>query len=140
MNNTRQTSTARIVLALDAHGGDFGVAVTIPAALDILATHPDLEILVCGIRQEVTPVLNKHVSEHGLKHCIERLSIVDATHALASDARPVAALRRGKGSSLWLALEQVANGKATACVSAGSTAAMLALGVKLQHLSIEAII
>ena len=120
-----------VVLALDAHGGDFGPAATIPAALDVLAIQPKLEILVCGIRQEIEPVLKKYSSERGLKHCFERLSIIEATHALASDARPVAALRRGKGSSLWLALEQVASGQASACVSAGSTAAMLALGVKL---------
>ena len=50
---------------------------------------------------------------------------------MTADARPVAALRRGKGSSLWLALEQVSIGRANACVSAGSTAALLALGVKL---------
>ena len=121
----------KVVLALDAHGGDFGPGVTIPAALDILAGQPNLEILLCGIREELSPVLNKYQSEPGLKHCFGRLKIMDATHALATDARPVAALRRGKGSSLWHALEQVANGQAGACVSAGSTAAMLALGVKL---------
>ena len=66
-----------------------------------------------------------------MRACFERMHIVEATHALTSDARPVAALRRGKGSSLWLALEQVSRGSANACVSAGSTAAILALGVKL---------
>jgi glycerol-3-phosphate acyltransferase PlsX len=121
----------KLVLALDAHGGDFGPGVTIPAALDILASQPLLEILLCGLRQELEPLLEKHRSERTFKHCFGRLHILDASHALAPDARPVAALRRGKGSSLWLALEQVAAGKADACVSAGSTAAMLALGVKL---------
>jgi len=120
-----------IVLALDAHGGDFGPEVTIPAALDVLAKQPGLEILLCGIQEEIAPVLNQYASESGLKHCLERLSTVNATHALASDARPVAVLRRGKGSSLWLAMEQVSSGRANACVSAGSTAAILALGVKL---------
>lgn len=121
----------RLVLALDAHGGDYGPEVTVPAALDILATQPKLEILLCGIHAELTPVLTKYRQESGLATCFERLQIINASHALASDARPVAALRRGKGSSLWLALEQVAAGKASACVSAGSTAAMLALAVKL---------
>ena len=120
-----------MVLALDAHGGDFGPDVTIPAALDVLAAQPNIEILLCGIPEEVRPVLKKYGSEHAFKHCLERLTSIAATHALASDARPVTALRRGKGSSLWLALEQVANGRASSCVSAGSTAAILALGVKL---------
>ena len=131
MNTSDKIQSGNVVLALDAHGGDFGPAVTVPAALDILAGQPKLEILLCGIPEEVAPALEKYRSERGFHGCFERLDTIDATHALASDARPVAALRRGKGSSLWLALEQVANGRANACVSAGSTAAMLALGVKL---------
>ena len=121
----------RLVLALDAHGGDFGPAVTIPAALDVLSAQPGLEILLCGIREDLDPVLDNYTTGHKLKHCMQRLSVIEATHAMASDARPVEALRRGKGSSLWLAIEHVASGDADACVSAGSTAAMLALGVKL---------
>jgi len=131
MNMSDKVFPDKIVLALDAHGGDFGPTVTIPAALEILASQPKLEILLCGIREEVAPLLQKYRSERSFEHCFDRLLSIDATHALASDARPVAALRRGKGSSLWIALEQVANGGANACVSAGSTAAMLALGVKL---------
>jgi glycerol-3-phosphate acyltransferase PlsX len=111
------------VLALDVHGGDFGVAVTIPAALDILASQANVKIILCGIKKDIEPLLTKQQPD--------RLEIVEASHALASDARPVEALRRGRGSSLWLAMELVANGRAHACVSAGSTAAMLALGVKL---------
>ena len=121
----------KVVLALDAHGGDFGPGVTVPAALDILAQQSTLEILLCGIREEIDPVLKKLKSGPHSKSGLERLHIVNATHALSPDARPLAALRRGRGSSLWLALEQVAQGNANACVSAGSTAAMLALGVKL---------
>jgi len=136
MNNPNRIIQAKpvngkVVLALDVHGGDFGPAVTVPAALDVLVTQPSLEILLCGIPAEIAPVLAKYLGEHTYKDSFKRLHTVEASHALASDARPVVALRRGQGSSLWLALEQVANGNADACVSAGSTAAMLALGVKL---------
>ena len=131
METSEMNLADKVVLALDAHGGDFGPGVTVPAALDVLLAHSDLEILLCGIRQEIEPVIAGLETEIHSKHCFERLHIINATHALSADARPVAALRRGKGSSLWLALEQVANGKANACVSAGSTAALLALGVKL---------
>lgn len=114
----------KTILALDVHGGDFGPAVTIPAALDVLASQADVEILLCGMAKDIQPELGRYASS-------DRLTIIEASHALASDARPVEALRRGRGSSLWLAMEQVASGRAQACVSAGSTAAMLALGVKL---------
>jgi len=131
MNMSDSTDPGKIVLALDAHGGDFGPGVTVPAALDILLRQTNLDIQLCGIEQDLAPVLNQYRSERQFDEAFTRLHIIAASHALASDARPVAALRRGKGSSLWLALEQVANGQASACVSAGSTAAMLALGVKL---------
>jgi len=121
----------KVVLALDAHGGDFGPTVTVPAALEVLRAQADLQIYLCGIAEEIAPVLEKHQREADFDNCLARLKTINANHALASDARPVAALRRGKGSSLWLTLEQVANGQANACVSAGSTAAILALGVKL---------
>ena len=131
MKKPEKMIAEKVILALDAHGGDFGPGVTIPSALSVLANHGNLEILICGIREEISPVLDEIESTGDFECCIGRIQIVDATHALTSDARPVAALRRGKGSSLWLALEQVAIGRASACVSAGSTAAILALGVKL---------
>ena len=130
-SNSRSSDRSRLVLALDVHGGDFGPGVTVPAALDVLEKHAGLEILLCGIRAEIETVLDQLKKSNRLTTAMQRLAIIDASHALAADARPVVALRRGKGSSLWLALEQVAEGRASACVSAGSTAAILALGVKL---------
>jgi glycerol-3-phosphate acyltransferase PlsX len=124
-------SSEHMGLALDAHGGDFGPTVTIPAALDILKHRPSLEILLCGVPESLEPVLAVYRSKHKYGDCIKRLIVVEAGHALATDAGPVEALRRGEDSSLWLAMEKVADGTAMACVSAGSTAAMLALGVKL---------
>jgi glycerol-3-phosphate acyltransferase PlsX len=127
----KEEKTSGLALALDVHGGDFGPGVTIPAALDVLADNPGLEVLLCGIPAEIESVLQGLGIRSDAQAQHKRLSIVEASLALAPDARPVAALRRGRGSSLWLALEQVSSGRASACVSAGSTAAILALGVKL---------
>jgi glycerol-3-phosphate acyltransferase PlsX len=131
MNTPDQSAAGRLTVALDAHGGDFGPVVTVPAALQALAAQSKLHILLCGVLEQVQPLLDKYAAGNSYAACLERLELCQASHALAADARPVAALRRGKGSSLWLALEQVADGRASACVSAGSTAALLALGVKL---------
>ena len=113
----------KITLALDVHGGDFGAPVTVPAAIAIAQSNPDVNILLCGLPDEIQPLLADKSSP--------QLSIIEASHYLAADARAMEAVRRGKDSSLWLAMEQVASGRADACVSAGSTAAILALGVKL---------
>lgn len=131
MSAPDQTFPDQFVVAMDAHGGDFGPVVTVPAALQVLAAQDGLRIILCGIPDQVQPLLDKYAAGSEYSQCIERLEVCVASHALAPDARPVAALRRGKGSSLWQALEMVAEGRASACVSAGSTAALLALGVKL---------
>jgi glycerol-3-phosphate acyltransferase PlsX len=111
-----------ITLALDAHGGDRGVEVTLPAALDALVTESHLEIVLTGLAPELEPLIRQ--SGH------PRLRFAAATEVLAGDARPVAVLRKGRESSLGRAVGLVADGEAHACVSAGSTVALMALAVK----------
>ncbi len=43
------------------------------------------------------------------------------------DEKPSQALRRGKGTSMWLCLEAVKSGEADAAVSAGNTGALMAI-------------
>jgi glycerol-3-phosphate acyltransferase PlsX len=112
---------SRITLALDAHGGDRGLEVTLPAALDALALEPDLHIKLTGDPAQF--------HSHGA-HGVERLELVPADDVLEPGMGAVAALRKGESSSLGLAMKLVADGHADACVSAGNTAAMVALGVK----------
>jgi glycerol-3-phosphate acyltransferase PlsX len=47
--------------------------------------------------------------------------------AIGMDDKPSQALRRGRGSSMWLALEAVQKGEADCAVSAGNTGALMAL-------------
>ena len=54
-----------------------------------------------------------------------------ADKVIAADEKPAQALRRGKGSSLWNAVEAVKSGEAQACVSGGNTGALMAVS-KLQ--------
>jgi glycerol-3-phosphate acyltransferase PlsX len=114
------------VLALDAHGGDRGLSVSLPASLAALDADPRLQIILVGQQQELESRLG------GLKPAQrERLKVQPAESVLPMDAKPAAVLRRGRNSSMWNAFELVAEGKAHACVSSGSTAAMMVLGVKL---------
>lgn len=123
------------VLALDAHGGDQGLAVSAPAALAALARDPGLEIVMVGIVAEVEAALDSAwKSTPGLaRSTIDevRIRIQPAESVIAMDATPSAVLRHGRDSSLWRAFEQVAHGDAAAAISGGSTAAMMLVGVKL---------
>ncbi len=109
------------LLALDAHGGDYGPDVTLPAALDALELEPRLELALVGLPEAISEAAK-------VDH--PRLRLIEADSVLAGDARPVAILRQGAGSSLGRAMELVAQGNVQGCVSAGSTVALMALAVK----------
>ena len=54
---------------------------------------------------------------------------------VAMDEKPAQAMRRGKGSSLWNAIEAVKSGEAAAVVSAGNTGALMAISKLLLRMS-----
>jgi glycerol-3-phosphate acyltransferase PlsX len=53
--------------------------------------------------------------------------IMHTDSVIGMDDKPSQALRRGKGSSMWLALEAVQKGDAHAAISAGNTGALMAM-------------
>ena len=112
----------RLTLAIDAMGGDFGPCVTVPAALQALALHSQLQLLLIGDSAAITPLLAK--ADSAVKR---RLQVIPAESVIASDAKPSQAIRHSRGSSMRIALELVKEGKAQACVSAGNTGALMGL-------------
>ncbi len=56
-----------------------------------------------------------------------RVDVVDAESVLPPDSSVVAAIRRGRGSTLWNAIAEVEAGRADAVVAGGSTGALMAL-------------
>lgn len=117
---------ARLTLAIDAMGGDFGPCVTVPAALQALASHSEIILLLVGDPDILTPLLAKADSS-----LLERLQVVPAESVIASDARPAQAIRNSRGSSMRVALELVKEGRAQACVSSGNTGALMGLATLL---------
>ena len=109
------------VLALDAMGGDFGPSVVIPGAALALKRHPDLQFLLFGAADAIQHELAREPA-------LAARSLVHHTDSvIAMDAKPSQALRRGKGSSMWQALEAVRAGEAVGVISAGNTGALMAL-------------
>jgi phosphate acyltransferase len=110
--------TAGLTLAVDAMSGDHGAVVAVPAALDVLASTPDLRLIVVGRADVVRPLLGGTAPE--------RCTFVEASEVVAMDERPQDAVRRKKDSSMRVAINLVKRGEAAACVSAGNTGALLA--------------
>lgn len=105
-------------IALDVMGGDFGPSVVIPAALQVIEAHPELELHLVGDETAISSFLA------GKTH--PRLSIHHASQQVAMDESPVNALRYKKDSSMRVAIDLVKAGIAQACVSAGNTGALMA--------------
>ena len=108
-------------IALDAMGGDHGPEVVIPGAAISLVRHPALSFLFYGDEARIAPVLAAH------PELAKKSRVVHTPLAVSMHEKPSQALRRGKGSSMWLALEAVQKGEAHAAVSAGNTGALMAM-------------
>ncbi len=103
-------------------GGDHGPAVTIPAAISFVKSEPDAQLILVGLEHVLRAELKKH---HADAH--PRLSIVHASEQITMDDPLEVALRRKKDSSMRVAIELVKEGRAQASVSAGNTAALMAV-------------
>lgn len=103
-------------------GGDFGLPVTIPAAIEFARQFPDSQLLLVGLPDAIEAALAEHRNVP-----LDRLEIVPATEVVAMDDPVEVALRRKKDSSMRLAAQAVKDGRADACVSAGNTGAWMAI-------------
>jgi glycerol-3-phosphate acyltransferase PlsX len=108
------------VIAVDAMGGDHGPPVTVPACLDFLASHPQAQLLLVGLREPVERELARSGSPDKA-----RLTLVPATEVVGMDEDVRTAIRTKKHSSMRIAIDLVKEGRAQACVSAGNTGALM---------------
>lgn len=109
------------VVALDAMGGDIGPEVVVTAAKVALVRHPSLSFLLFGDEARISPFLAQHAT------LAARSKIIHTDTQVAMSDKPSQAVRRGKGTSMWLALEAVRDGAADLAVSAGNTGALMAM-------------
>ncbi|MBN8532162.1 MAG: phosphate acyltransferase PlsX [Alphaproteobacteria bacterium] len=102
-------------------GGDHAPASVIEGASIARERHPDLKFLLVGNREQVEPLLSSRKNLGG------NAEILHTETFIAGDAKPSLALRQGGGTSMRLAIEAVASGRAEGVVSAGNTGALMVL-------------
>lgn len=112
---------SRVTIALDAMGGDFGSSIVVPAAVLAARKNPDVDFILVGNEAEIRAALDKAGSAGN-----SQLHVQHATQTVEMDELPSHALRNKKDSSMRVALNQIKEGKAHACVSAGNTGALMA--------------
>lgn len=108
-----------VTIAVDAMSGDQGPEIAVSAALGAVQENEALSIILVGIRSELEAFLS---APHA------RIQIVEAVDVVRMNERPSHALRQKQHSSMAVALRLVRDGEAEACVSAGNTGALMALG------------
>lgn len=112
-----------LTISIDAMGGDHGPSVTV-AGVELAARRyegQDVRFLLHGDEGRIGTELLLHPHAR-------RLSEVRHTDkSIAMDEKPAQAMRRGKGSSMWNAVEAIREGQAGCVVSAGNTGALMAI-------------
>jgi len=112
-------------------GGDYGPTVTVAGVEAFLKKHGAMRarFILHGDQKALAVQLAKAPLARAaseVRHC---------ELVIAMDEKPAVALRRGKGSSLWNAIQSVKSGEALAVVSAGNTGALMALSKLILRMS-----
>jgi glycerol-3-phosphate acyltransferase PlsX len=113
--------SARITIALDVMGGDQAPRMVLQGAEKALVRYPDAQFLLFGDESKILPLLAK------MPRLMERSTIHHTDELVTNEAKPSVALRTGRRSSMRLAIDAVAEGKADCIVSAGNTGALMAM-------------
>ena len=123
--------TRSLVISIDAMGGDQGPAVTVHGVAEAARTLAGSRFLLHG---DETALKHELAKVSGLS---ERVEIRHTDKVVAMDEKPATAMRRGKGTSMWNAVEAVKSGEAMAAISCGNTGALMAISKLILRMCVE---
>lgn len=106
-------------IAVDAMGGDHAPKAIIDGVQKSLTAFSDIEITLVGDENKIKPYITNN----------ERITILDAKEVIEPTDEPVRAVRRKKDSSMVKMAQEVSEGRADACISAGNTGALMTAGL-----------
>ncbi|ACT59075.1 phosphate acyltransferase PlsX [Hirschia baltica] len=109
------------VISIDGMGGDDGAQMVIAGIERFAKSNLDTRFLVFGDESVLKPLLD------ATQHAKSRSEIRHTDKSVSMEAKPAQAVRQGKGTSMWGAIEAVKKGEASAVVSAGNTGALMAM-------------
>jgi glycerol-3-phosphate acyltransferase PlsX len=111
----------KVTIAIDAMGGDRAPAMVVRGADIALERHPNTRFLIFGAEAQVAPLVAK------LPRLAQAAELHHTDEVVLDDAKPSQALRTARRSSMRLAIDAVADGRADGVVSAGNTGALMAI-------------
>ncbi len=110
-------------VAIDAMGGDNAPASVI-SGLDIIydyLTKNNISLLLFGDAKALAPHLAKYPRLNNIS------TVIQADEVVLGDDKPSKIIRKGRNTSMWMAIEAVRNKQADAVVSAGNTGCLMGI-------------
>ena len=107
-----------ITIAIDAMGGDNSPDKVIEGIRLHSNSSNDVIYKIFGEKNLLNPLIEKHNLSK------QKIELIHTTDAVQGEDTALSAAKRGKNTSLWLAIDSVKNNKAHAIVSAGNTGAL----------------
>jgi glycerol-3-phosphate acyltransferase PlsX len=112
-----------LTVSIDAMGGDAGPAIVVAALARSVLRHPAVRFILHGDEAELKPLLARR------SKLAEKVAIQHTTERVRMEEKPSLALRRGRNTSMWRAIESVKKKEAEVAVSAGNTGALMAMSM-----------
>ena len=112
--------TKSIRLSLDAMGGDNAPQIIVDGAAQTKIRHPYVKFSFFGNKIKLLPLISS-------SEVLKESEIVHTDEFIDANEKPSIAVRKGRNSSMGMAIQSVKSGKADAIVSAGNTGALMAM-------------
>lgn len=126
---TDTRSGRRIVISVDAMGGDKGPAAVVAGLADVAASIPEIAFILHGDAEQLRPLVARRAGLAGI------CEIRHAPRVVSMEDKPSQVMRHGEGTSMWSCIEAVKGGEATVAVSCGNTGALMAVAmIRLRRL------
>lgn len=113
----------RIVISVDAMGGDRGPAAVVAGLADSMAQHSAMDVILHGDQAVLAPLVAKH------PEFSSRITLRHADRVVTMHDKPAQVMRHGAGTSMWSTIDAVRDGQAGAAVSCGNTGALMAVSM-----------
>ena len=116
-------ATPTLTVSIDAMGGDAGPGVVVDAVARAIVRHPTVRFLLHGDEAQLNALTAANPK------LASRIAILHAPDRVSMEEKPSVAMRRGRNTSMWHAIESVAKKEADVVVSAGNTGALMAMSM-----------
>lgn len=113
----------RVVISVDAMGGDHGPAAVVAGLVLSADKNPEIAFILHGDEAILAPMVAKHRVLDG------RCDIRHAPRVVTMEDKPSQVMRHGEGTSMWSSIESIKQGEATVAVSCGNTGALMAVSM-----------